>query len=522
MLKRQAEINNNYLRPAGSPGSSLGELNGGKYINQVWKKGGKLTPQEENDIINEIMETELAQQIPPKDRKRWAKIALETAKTEVAVLMYQPKYKAAKVQKDPYPMGVIMDKQSKAMLKKHFEEMMKNAGTPKEKKHYQKQLDYIDTLVESDTGVMYQREDGTVGFKHTSNKSAYNDPHNNTSVDEKIKAMRETLGGNLDPKLEKAFGVISQKVAEASAGIEDACRKFDDSRDSLKPAQKNAQDAIIAKVVSAFPVRGGGTKNYLDDCKGKKWFDTKAAELGIETPVKSEKDAVSIVIACAGDTPPPTAAIKVLTKVSELLERTTKDNVGKTAPLFNLTADELSSLAQTASGLRDAAKTRRDVMGEAHTELVSAIQKADKGTNPPSYPYDKNADNGPHQQAYVKDFLHRMHFSSYILGERDGVSSQNIGGDNVEPEYYRKCLAELSGYAGKLDTPEGRQGLVSHLEKRVRVSPKDDSIIFVNGKTKAELGKEVYRTKGESKSVVSGLGKEMQGCLKGKAKEAKK
>jgi hypothetical protein len=400
--------------------------------------------------------------------------------------------------------------------------MMKNAGTPKEKKHYQKQLDYIDTLVESDTGVMYQREDGTVGFKHTSNKSAYNDPHNNTSVDEKIKAMRETLGGNLDPKLEKAFGVISQKVAEASAGIEDACRKFDDSRDSLKPAQKNAQDAIIAKVVSAFPVRGGGTKNYLDDCKGKKWFDTKAAELGIETPVKSEKDAVSIVIACAGDTPPPTAAIKVLTKVSELLERTTKDNVGKTAPLFNLTADELSSLAQTASGLRDAAKTRRDVMGEAHTELVSAIQKADKGTNPPSYPYDKNADNGPHQQAYVKDFLHRMHFSSYILGERDGVSSQNIGGDNVEPEYYRKCLAELSGYAGKLDTPEGRQGLVSHLEKRVRVSPKDDSIIFVNGKTKAELGKEVYRTKGESKSVVSGLGKEMQGCLKGKAKEAKK
>jgi len=35
------------------------------------------------------------------------------------------------------------------------------------------------------------------------------------------------------------------------------------------------------------------------------------------------------------------------------------------------------------------------------------------------------------------------------------------------------------------------------------------------------LGKETYRTKGESKSVVSGLGKEMQSCLKGKSKEAK-
>ena len=176
-------------------------------------------------------------------------------------------------------MGVIMDKQSKAMLRKHFQELMKNAETTKQKKHYQKQLDYIDSLTESDTGVMYQREDGTIGFKHTSNKSAYNDPHNNTSVDEKIKAMRETLGANLDPKLEKAFGVISAKVAAASAGIEDACRKFNENRDSLKPVQKNAQDAIIAKVVSAFPISGGSKKNYLDYCKDKKWFTDKAAEL---------------------------------------------------------------------------------------------------------------------------------------------------------------------------------------------------------------------------------------------------
>ena len=522
MLKRQAEINSNYLRPAGSPASSLGENNGGKYINQIWKKGGKLTPQEEDAIINEIMETPLAQEIPQKDRKRWAKIALETAKTEVKVLMYQSKYKAAKKQTPPYPMGVIMDKQSKSILKKHFVELMKNAKTPKQKQHYQKQLNYIDTLTESDTGVMYEREDGTVGFKHTSNKSAYNDPHNNTSVDEKIKAMNQTMGGNLDPKLAKKMQDVSKKVAEASAGIEDACRKFDEGRDSMKPNDRNAQDAIIAKVVSAYPVRGGGKKNYLDECKGKPWFDKKAAELGIKTPVESEKDAARIAIACAGDTPAPTAALKVLIKVSEMLEKVTPETAAKLAPAFNLSADELLNLANSAGILKAAAKTRRDVMGEAHTELVTEIQKADKATKPPSYPYDKNADNGPHQQAYVKDFLHRMHFASYILGERDGVSSQNIGGDNVEPEYYRQCLAELSGYTGKLDTPEGRQGLVSHLEKRVRVSPKDDSIVFVNGKTKAELGKEVYRTKGESKSVVSGLGKEMQGCLKGKANKDKK
>ena len=519
ILKRQAEINNNYLRPAGSPASSLGELNGGKYINQVWQTGGNLTPQQESDIINEIMETELAQQIPPKDRKRWAKIALETAKTEVKVLTHQKKYKASKKQTPPYPMGVIMDKQSKAMLKKHFVEMMENATTAKQKSHYKKQLDYIDKLSESDTGVMYQLEDGTIGFKHTSNKSSYQDPHNNTSVDEKIKAMRNTLGANLDPKLEQKMQEVSTKVAEASAGIEDACRKFSENRNNMSPKDRNIQDAIIAKVVSAYPVRGGSTKNYLDVLKDKKWFIDKANELGIETPVTSEKDAVTVAIALAGDTPAPTAAVKVLVKISEMLEKVTPEMVSKMAPAFNLSDDELVSLSKSASILKAAAKTRRDVMGEAHTELVSAIQTADKNAKPKSYPYDKNADNGPHQQAYVKDFLHRMHFSSYIMGERDGVSSQNIGGDNVEPVYYRECLAELSGYTGDTETSDGRQGLVSHLEKRIRISPDNDSISFINGKTSVQLGVEKYRTKGESKSVVSGLGKELQSCLKGKAKK---
>lgn len=518
ILKRQEEINNNFLRPAGSPASSLGENNGSKYINLIYSKGGKLTPEEEKNILNEIVSSELAQQIPEKDRLRWAKIALATAKTEARVLMYQKKYRAKQPQSQPYPMGVIMDKQSKAMLKNMLEEKLKNAKTPKQKQHYQKQLNYLDKLSESDTGVLYEMENGEIGFKHTSNKSSYKDPHNNTSVDEKIKAITASMGGKIDKGLVKAMQDTSEMVAAASEGIEDAAKKFASSRSSMSGSDRNAQDNIIGKIVSAFPVRGG-TKNYLDEIKDKKWFIKKAKELGISIPIKSEKDAVTVAIALAADTPPPTAALKVLIKISELLEKITPENIDKTAKAFNISKKELEFLISSASQLKDAAKTRRDVMGEAHTQLVGAIQKADKNQKPPSYPYDKNADNGPHQQAYVEDYLHRMHFSAYIMGERDGVSSQNIGGDNVEPEYYRKCLAELSGYTGELDSQKGRAGLVEHLKKRVRINPKDDSIAFVNGKSQKELGTEVYRTKGESKSVVSGLGVDMQNCLKQKANE---
>ena len=83
------------------------------------------------------------------------------------------------------------------MLVKLMERKIKE--DPKNKKHYEKQLNYINNLKETDTGVLYETTDGTIGFKHTSNKKSYADPHNNTSVDEKIIAMEKTLGSKFSP-----------------------------------------------------------------------------------------------------------------------------------------------------------------------------------------------------------------------------------------------------------------------------------------------------------------------------------
>ena len=517
LRQRSDEINDNYLRPQGTEASSFAENNGSKLAKNFMKAGGKLTTEEEEKILGEMLSSPLAKTIPPDDRKRWARIALNTARTEANVLLNEPKYRAKKEQRDPYPNGVIVDKQSRQMLVNYFTHLAKEASTPEARSHYERQLRFIKELGESDTGIMYELEDDTVGFKHTSNKSTYADPHNNTSVAEKVNYIKKKMGGTLSPEVEKSFSRITDKVSNASKGLESDCQKFAKERESLSPDERRSQEVTIGNLLQNFPVRGGKRKNYLD-FTNKPWFKKKAEEMGIKLPVKSSADIVKVAIVSAGEDEPATDAVKAMRKVSEVLEKVTDDNIQKIAKTFNISANKLKSLSETAATIKDSAKNRRDVMAEAHEELVSSIQKADSKTTPPSYPKDPNADNGPHQQAYVSDYMHRMHFDSYIMGERDGVSSQNIGGDNIEPEYYRQCLAELSGYTGDINEEAGRKDLITHLSKRMRVSPKSDSIIFTNDTGEVEIGNEEYRTKGESKGVMGNLGKGLQQCLKSKVK----
>ena len=526
IIMRSNEINDNYLRPAGTEGSSLAENNGGKYIPTIWEKGGNTTPQEDAAMVKEIMNTPLAKTMPINDRKEWAEVAVQTAKTEVQTLLTEKKYKASPKQNPPYPLGVMMDKQSKSMLVKLMERKIKE--DPKNKKHYEKQLYNINKLKETDTGILYETTDGTIGFKHTSNKKSYADPHNNTSVDEKIIAMEKTLGSKFSPSLRKSFAQTSEMVKRASEGLEASCVDFVKERKKLPPKVEKAQIKILTKILTNYPLKLGKYKNYLDDFMGgtppPKWVSETAAELKIKLPA-SDEDIVRIAIAAAGKTEkpyPPTKAVICVKKISEMVEKINENNFDATIKKYGIKKEEMVLVQKTTTSIKDAASGRRQVMAEAHTQMVNAIQKEDKKLDSNSYPKNPDGDNGPNQQAYIKDYLYRMHFDAYISGERDGVSSQNIGGDNVEPEYYRNCLAELSGFdTKKLNAADGPAQLIAHLTKRLRIYPDSDSIAFGNKKSSVQIGKETYRTKGESKSILGALGNDMQKCLKGKASSKK-
>ena len=457
--------------------------------------------------------------MPEADRKRWAMIALETAITEANILLNEPKYNAKNPQPEGYPQGAIMDKQNKAsverILKHKLEEAQSNGDT-KSAQHYQKQLDYLEKLTETDTGIVYVTNDGNIGFKHTSNKSSYDDPHNNTSPAEVMNYLQKHLGENLDPEVKKAL----TKLQNASSGIQGDVQKFNDSRSTKTEEEIKKENETFANALKNFPISGGKTKDYLRGSDGivtKKWFKEYAKQKGLTEPYQ-DSDIMNAVFENAVSDKPDSSAQKIILKLSEVVEKANDGNIAQLAKKYNLTIDEMATMVGTAGKFFTVtAKSRRDVMAEVHNDVVNAIQKAD-ATDSNVYPTNPNGDNGPHQRAYVDGFLHRMHFDAYILGTRDGVSSQNIGGDNVEPEHYRACLGELSGYGGDTTTEEGRKGLVEYLSKRIRISPDNDSISFETREGKViKLGVDKYRTKGDSKAVLGSLGNDLKKCLKGKA-----
>jgi hypothetical protein len=522
IYERNEGVNDKKLLPPGNPGSSLAESNGGKYINEFMSSNGVLSKEREQEILNEIESTPLAQSMPPADRKRWAKIALKTAKTEANVLLKEKKYRAKNPQPEGFPQGTIMDLQNKAIVQKLLEtkrDEAKKAGNVKDTAHYEKQLAFIEKLSETDTGILYITNDDTIGFKHTSNKSSYDDPHNNTSPAEVINFMRKEMGGDLNPEVQKIFDENLDKLGKASSGIQGDVQKFLDSRETQSDEEKKTENEVLGKALTKFPVMGGGEKDYLygkDGVVNKPWFKKYAKEKELTQPFEVN-DVMNAVFENAASDKPDSSAQKVILKISELVEKATDSNIPQLAKKFGLEADEMGNVVKrNSSFFAQTARARRDVMGEVHTGIVSAVQSAD--SDPNDYPTNPSGDNGPHQQTYVNGFMKRMHFDSYIMGERDGVGSQNIAGDNVEPQHYRECLAELSGYDGNTTTEEGRRGLVSHLSKRVRISPDNDSVSFETNDGKVvKLGVDKYRTKGDSKAVLGLLGNDLKKCLKGKA-----
>jgi hypothetical protein len=519
---RISEVNKNFMLPPGNTGSSFAENNGAYYINMLYNNNGILTKEDEKNILEYLLNTPLAKNIPEKDRIRWAKIAIDTAKSEANVLLKEKKYKAKNPQPTGMPQGAILDKQNKESIRRLFEYKLNEAKSSldtKAIKHYETQLKFLNDLGETDTGVLYQTIDDFVGFKHTSNKSSFDDPHNNTSPGEIMSTINKILGDNVNPKVTDNFNLAQEKLGNASAGIPSDVQKFNEFRKGKSEADNKLENEIYISALKNFPIMGGKQKNYIGEITKSKWFKQYVKDNSLSEPY-SDNDIMNAVFEIASKEDGSAGAQKIILKLSEMVEKVTAENLSSISKKFNISIDDMELIMNSAGVyFNQTAKSRRDVMGEVHTDIVSAIQEAD-AEDGNAYPRNPNGDNGIHQQAYVAGFLHRMHFDSYIKGERDGVASQNINGKNVEPEYYRNCLAELSGFDGDTSTDDGKKSLIEFLTKRVRISPKNDSIIFESKDGRVvTLGVDKYRTKGDSKAVLGSLGKDMKNCLKEKSRK---
>jgi hypothetical protein len=114
--KRNIDINYNIMLPPGNVGSSFAETNGAYYIDLIFSSNGNISKADEEKILKNMLSTPLAQSMNEKDAKRWANIALQTAKTEANTLLNNKKYNALIPQPDGFPLGSTMDKQNKASV----------------------------------------------------------------------------------------------------------------------------------------------------------------------------------------------------------------------------------------------------------------------------------------------------------------------------------------------------------------------------------------------------------------------
>jgi len=564
ITKRRKQLNNLIDVPAGGGGSLLGEKSGGDAAADL-SKNPNLTEEEFiEQKLKELKGTPLYDKMleeagsnkkynknPEKYIREWLEVGYRTGKNEVDALKKEKKYKFKQPQSEPYPIPVVMDYNQKqtvvSTFETRYEEASKKCGSGtdeacKQAEHLKTQLEWINKLEDTDSGVIYETEDGYLGFKHTSNKKGWKAPHNNTSIDvkgEKIKEVAPTIAKinklsdeqseELSENLNKTISDASDIVKGAETVIIDDCKKIENVDDFV------SKNTIIGKYCNFGNARSGD-KQYLRKAASAGIVKEKLKEKGIDLKTATDEQIFQACIELKQEGKTNGDVDSVILKTSETIKRirayqkqglTLQQIRQKISNIGDISDEELQQLVDACVDgsvdiLLDTNDKRKESMKVAHTKVVEDIRNHDKKlseeTGEEYYPNPETAKNGPHQQAYIDSFLKDIHYTRYIDGELEGVQSINVDGYDIQPIHFRKCLKDLSGFEGDTETPEGKEQLKQHLRESLRIKPGDASVTF-NGETNGEdveLGQENYRTKGKSKSILAHLGNDMIGCLKGK------
>ena len=557
--KRRETLDKMWDVPAGGGGSLVGEVYGGVSAEEVAHNSDMSEDEFVENKLNRLkgppktalyekLETAAKGTKPPtnpdKYVKDWLSVSYKTGKSEVDYLESEPKFKYKKPQTKPMPVGVTMDYNQRQVVVSTLEsklEEAKKSGNKKQVAHYEKQLRYLDKLADTDTGLLYETTDGMIGFKHTSNKKGWDAPHNNASVrskGERIKKISEIVGqqNNLSTEDTKKMQKKLNNIIDEGADIVDNAEKVVE-----KDMENVNTDEFAKNNAEVFNHLGRGRAANIDYVERTRQEPSVRKHLEEQGINPDEADNEQLMKACVElvKSGKATADIKkMILKTSDLVESVNKlktKGLAKTGPMsdeqiaehLDLPLSVVKSLQNPINDkIKETSRKRKNSMEVAHEKIVSGMLDSDaelgeeKGES--YYPNPKDADNGPHTQTYVNSFMEEIHFTRYIDGELEGVQSINIDGTNVTPQHFRGCLGELSGFDGESETPEGKEALKTHLRKKMRVSPDGTSISFDTKNKQGEnieVGKEVYRTKGNAKSILAHLGDDIQDCLKKKAAE---
>jgi len=556
--------------PPGTGGSAVGEMYGGIALEEV-NENPDMTEEEFIDKhFDDVRNSPMSKGMSDKDIRVWLAIAHRTGQNEIKELKENKGYRFKEPQSSPYPMAVMDPVNEKGSSKKQlldfFEKKLeeaKKSGNKKAIEHYERQLKFIKKRKDSDTGVLYETEEGEIGFKHTSNKKAFSDPVFNSTIIQRGKIMEEStksVGSTYDHSEEqqqavadttKRISIKGAKLVERAAfGPGESIRE--NVKDERKWSRRNRGGSLFKN----FDGGSLGRKNYLIDIKstmesntgvGKK-INKRLEKNGIKPPY-SDDDIAAAVIGLAKDGDNTGPIRKLVVKLSDNVKKSREvyDRLKTKYPdksddeIKQMTLDVLNGyksrkgddspesfdmdtldvmLSEEMDWIENVGAQTRDAMNTAHKQIVGELEDSDKKwreenpDTPPVLP-----ENGPNGQAYIEAYMKQMHWDRYIHGDEEDIGDMSIDGYNVNSETIRGCLAKLSGYSGDVNSKEGRQKLFEHLRSTLKPDAESGSISFNSeeGGDSVEIGKEQYSTKGVgNNSVMGNFGKDLQKCMKNK------
>lgn len=402
---------------------------------------------------------------------------------------------------------------------------LKNAKTPEEKAHYEKQLKVWNKFKGyHDTFMVYKNDKGLTSVFHISNKKSddLDDPQNNTTPETRLaNYMAAAREANLSPKAAKSVA-NAQSVAMAGSADNDNIAKsaWYDIEDvnlitslaNRLPArsQTDVKDEYYTDLKKDKAIKDWYKKQYGKDKWEAKWNAAKPSEImGVAIQIAETQDDISKL---SGN------FTKFLLKQGQLAQSIyAKAESGMNAKQISesfkgiYSPKEIQAILEsdTMKMLADRKAQHAAGLEGVHKGFITSLHKAD-GTKP-----GHGGKNGPAVETYVAGTLKSLHIDTYVTNYDDNVQIE-MGGVGCTPIDVRSCMASLSGFKGDISTPKGREALNKHLIENVKVDADSDAVYLVgnDGKTRTYLASDTWRQAGSSKKIATGFGSNLRKCLK--------
>ena len=417
---------------------------------------------------------------------------------------------------------------------------------------------------DGDTSLMYMDNKGRVRIVHITNKQAYNDPKlNATKKSRAIDIQSNAVEGTDVEKLTLINDIASGDVIGMNETATTSMQSLKNDltlNDDVKNIPSNIVNAVYGN--KTFDPSGKYKKNalqnklviaYLEEQLNISKDDATDEQI-IEAIVNTIGEEGSTQISDATTGGPGKLLMKMGNlwkdvnskfeslrgrysqksdeEICEMISNVKEPKTGN--PLYGgvLSADEICQIRNNKAlqRLSEISDARGESMRTTHNNIVSETKQADvryfmdkEGVSEAEAREMTETQNGPHTETVVRTFMKGMHWTRSIMGDADTEMLQSVGSSFVKSEHYRACLASLTGYDGDTTTREGREGLVNHLAKNVRITPGDGSVQFVNNQTGETvlLGEDTWRTAGDGEKIAGHDGKDLIECLNSKQKRTK-